>query len=214
MNTEDLIQKLVNEGPQDPMPHPMRQTMIWLLGMLLYLSLFSAYIGLRPDITVKLHQLSFGLEIILLLGLGISSALSAFCLSRPDAHQMPWIKYVPFIFLLLWVMTAFTGTSEQVNLQNIVHSMSLSHFDCPFYIIMFSVPPGIALFIFVRMGVTTQCYWAGSMATLSVTSFGYILMRLIEPSDDPVHLIVWHALPIIVICMFGMFFGKFILKWR
>jgi len=214
MNTEDLIQKLVNEGPQKPMPHPMQQTMIWLLGMLTYLLLFSLYSGFRSDISEKLSELSYIFEMILLLGLGITAALSAFCLSRPDGHQMPWLKYVPFGFLLVWTMTAFSGSTEQISLQNLVHSMSLSQFDCPLYIILFSVPPGIALFFLVRMGVTTQCYWAGSMATLSVTTFGYLLMRLIEGNDNPIHLIVWHALPIMIICLIGMVFGKILLTWR
>jgi len=214
MKTEDLIQQLVNEGPQKPMPHPMRQTMVWLLGMLVYLILITMYIGFRPDINQKLGEISYTFEFILLLGLGITSALSAFCLSRPDGHQMPWLKFVPFGFLLVWIITAFSGMSEQINLENLAHSMALNHFDCPSYIAIFSIPPGMALFFLVRMGVTTQCYWAGSMATLSVTSFGYLLMRLIEPNDNPAHLIVWHALPIMLICMLGMIIGRLVLKWR
>jgi len=41
-----------------------------------------------------------------------------------------------------------------------------------------------------------------------------MLMRLIEQNDNPAHLIVWHALPIMLMCMAGMMIGKFALKWR
>jgi len=214
MDTDQLIQKMISEGTKKPLPHPMRQTMLWLIGTLLYLSILGVHNGLRADIDVKLYDPFYLCEIVFLFGIGISSALAAFCLSRPDAHQKPWIKYVAFALILPWIISAFAGASGEITLANLFHSMTLGQFDCPWHIALFSVPPGIAIFLIVRMGATIQCCWAGSMATLSVTAFGYMLMRLIEQNDNPAHLIVWHALPIMLMCMAGMMIGKFALKWR
>ncbi|KAA3640479.1 MAG: DUF1109 domain-containing protein [Proteobacteria bacterium] len=214
MKTENLIQKLIDEGPQKPMPHPIKQTTYWLLGMMFYLLIFSGFAGLRADITEKFLSLHFVIELILIVTIGIFSALSAFCLARPDGQQLPGLKIVPFALIVMWLLLTFSSSGDLVNGQNLVHSISLRQFDCPLHIALFSLPPGIALFLFVRMGATTQFYWAGSMATLSVTSFGYLLMRLIEPNDNLAHLIIWHILPIMVICLFGMIIGKLILKWR
>lgn len=50
------------------------------------------------------------------------------------------------------------------------------------------------------------------MATLSVTALGYMRMRLIEQNDNPAYLIVWHALPIMLMCAAGMIIGKFALN--
>ena len=214
MDTEQLIQQMVDEGAQKPLPHPMYQTMLWLTGTFVYLGAFAAYNGLRADIGEKISDLFYVSELVLLLGIGISSALAALCLSRPDAHQKPWIKYVPFALIVPWMISACAGATDQITFANIFHSMTLGQFDCPWHIALFSVPPGIAIFLIVRLGATVQCCWAGSMATLSVTALGYMLMRLIEQNDNPAHLFVWHALPIMLMCLAGMMIGRFALKWR
>jgi hypothetical protein len=214
MKTENLINKLIDEGPKKPLPHPLKQTFYWLIGIVIYLILFATYNGFRSDITEKLREIPYVIEIILLFGIGTSSALTTLCLSRPDGHQMPWLKLVPFGFILLGVIAAFIGSTAEISVHNFAHSMTLKQFNCPMDIILFSALPGMALFFIVRIGITIQCCWAGTMATLSVTSFGYLLMRLIEPIDNPAHLIVWHVMPIIMICILGMMIGKLVFKWR
>lgn len=214
MKTERLIQLLSDEGPKKPMLHPMIQTLLWLFAMFLYILLFAGYTGLRPDFAEKFFNANYFIELLLLIGIGVSSAWTAFCLARPDGHQIPGLKLISFMFVLLWIVIAFSGTLNQINSQEIIQSMSLKQFDCPAHIALFSLPPGIALFLFIRTGVTTQFYWAGAMATLSVTSMGYLLMRIIEPNDNPAHLIIWHALPIIAISLLGIMMGKLVLKWR
>ena len=213
MDTEQLIQSMLDEGPRKPLPHPMKQTMYWLVGTLVYLGLFTGYMGFRGDIAVKLSQPTYLIELVLLFGLGVSSALAAFCLSRPDGHQMPWLKFVPLGFVLAWAVTAFSGPAAATNMADLFHSMTLGRFDCVWHILLFSALPGIALFVIARKGSTIQCCWAGTMATLSATSFGYLVMRLLEQNDNPAHLIIWHALPIMLMCLVGMLLGKFALKW-
>ena len=212
MDTEQLIQSMLDEGPRKPLPHPMIQTLFWLVGTLVFLALFAGYLGLRGDFADKLSEPLYVIELFLLSGLGVSSALAAFCLSRPDGHQMPWLKFVPLGFVLAWAIVAFSG-SAAINIGELFHSMTLGRFDCVWHILMFSALPGVALFWIVRKGATIQCRWAGTMATLSAASFGYLLMRLLEQNDNLAHLLVWHALPIMLMCMVGMLLGKFTLKW-
>jgi hypothetical protein len=213
IDTDQLIQNMLDEGPQKPLPHPMWQTSLWLLATLFYLATLSGYFGLRGDIAEKFSEPSYFIDILLLFGLGIFSTFAALCLSRPDGYQMPRLKFVPIGFILAWAILAFGGSAE-INVANIFHSMSLGQFDCLWHILLFSTPPGLALFLIVRKGATIQYCWAGTMATLSATAFGYLLMRLIEQNDNPVHLIMWHAVPIILMCIVGMIIGKFALKWR
>lgn len=214
MNTEQLIKQLVEEGAQEALPHPMKQTIKWLLVALLYLGGVSLFFGFRADIAVQLSTVSIDLELLFLLAMAVSAALAAFCLSRPDGHQMPWIKYIPFAFLLPWAITAFAGSAGDLQLANILHEMTLNQFGCPWHILLFSVPPGIVMFLALRKGATIRCCWAGLMAAWSVSAFAYMLMRLFEQNDDPAHLLVWHVFPIVLICIAGMMIGKFALRWR
>lgn len=213
MDTNSLIDKLVKEGAQKPLPNPFMQALIWMGGTIAYLSALSFYFGLRSDMAEKLGDVIYLLEIALLFLMAVSASIAALCLSRPDSYQMPFIKYVPFGFLIVWAFTAFAA-SDGLSLDNMFHAMTLGQFDCPKDIALFSLPPALAIFMVVRKGATIQCCWAGSMATLAVTAFAYLCMRLIEQNDNPAHLIVWHALPIMLMCALGMMAGKFLLRWR
>ena len=212
MNTDQLIDNLVAEGAQKPLPHPMKQALFWIIGTLVYLAAFSVYKGFRVDIAVKFAEPLYIAELVFMSLTAISAAWAALCLSRPDCYQMPWIKYVPFDFLVLWAAVAFLG-SESLNGAHIFHTVALCQFDCPWNIFLFSLPPGIALFFLIRKGAPIQLYWAGSMATLSVTAFGYLSMRLVEMNDNPAHLLVWHALPVMVMSIAGILAGKYTLRW-
>ena len=213
MSTDALIADMVAKGAHKPLLHPMKQMAYWLSGVAAYLALVSSYSGFRTDITQKLAEPVYVLELALLFLMAFSAALAALCLSRPDCHQMPRIRYVPFVFLFFWAMTAFAGASD-LSLTSICDTFGLGQIDCFWHILLFSVPPGIAMFLIIHKGAPVECCWAGTMATWSVTSFGYLGMRLIEMTDNPSHLIVWHALPIMITCMVGMIIGKYALRWR
>ena len=213
MNTQQLIDNLVAEGAHKPLPHPVMQALFWLTGTLVYLAALSGYNGFRTDIAGKFADTFYFAEAALMSLTAMSAALAALYLSRPDCRQTPWIKFVPIVLLVLWAAVAFTE-AEMLNAKNILYTVTLCQFDCPWHIFLFSAPPGIALFFIIRMGAPIQCYWAGSMATLSVTAFGYLCMRLVEMNDNPAHLLVWHTLPVMMMCCAGMMAGKYALRWR
>lgn len=212
MSTDDLIQTLAAKGARKPLPHLMLQALWWLAGTIVYLAALSGYNGFRADIMAKLASSAFVLELALLFSLAFSAALAALCLSRPDGHQMPWVKYLPFGFTAAWATATFSGSTD-LSWATLFHSATLGQFDCPWHIALFSVPPGIAIFLIVRRGAPIQCCWAGGMVALSVTAFGYLCMRLVEQNDNPAHLIIWHAVPIMVMCVLGMMAGRFALRW-
>ena len=214
MKTQKLIHNFVEEGPARPLKHPLFQALLWMSGLLMYLLVFIYFDGFRPNLMEKLQNPGFIFELLVLCLLGGTASLAAFCLSRPDSFQMPWVKYLPLTLVFVWALTAFIGAGDEIAIRNLLHSMTLGQFDCPYHILLFSCVPGIVIFVLIRMGAAIHYYWAGFMATLSVTSLAYLFMRLVEDNDNPAHLIVWHALPIILMCLIGMYAGRYALKWR
>ena len=212
MNTDRLIDKLVAEGAKKPLPHPMKQAMFWLIGTLMYLAAFSVYMGFRADIATKFAETLYIADIVFMSLTAMSAGWAALCLSRPDGCQMPWIKYIPFDFLVLWAAVAFLG-AENLNGAKILNTVTLCQFDCTWHILLLSLPPGIVLFLLIRKGAPVQLYWAGIMATMSVTAFAYVCMRVLEMNDSPAHLLVWHALPVMIMSLVGMLAGKYTLRW-
>lgn len=214
METQRLIKTFVEEGAAAPLIHPVYQALLWMSGLCLYLLIFMYFDGFRPNLMQKLQNPGFIFELVILCLLGGSASLAAFCLSRPDSFQLPWVQYLPFLLFFVWGVTAFIGAGDEIAISNLLHSMTLGQFDCPWHILFFSCVPGIVIFVLIRMGASIHYYWAGFMATFSVTSLAYLFMRLVEDNDNPAHLIVWHALPIFLMCLLGMYAGRYALKWR
>lgn len=208
-----LVADMVAEGAKKPLPHPFKQLALWLIVVAAYSIPVFAYSGFRADIAQKLTEPVYILELALLFLITFSATFAALCLSRPDCHQMPRIRYIPFGLLFFWAITAFAGASD-ISWTNICSTVSLGQVDCLWHILLFSALPVIAMFLVIRKGAPTECCWAGTTATWSVTSLAYLYMRLVEMTDNPLHLIVWHALPIVMMCMVGMIAGKYALRWR
>jgi hypothetical protein len=213
MNTNELIRRFIDEGAGRPLLHPMQQSALWIAGILAYLFIFLFFDGFRPGIAEKLALPGFMIELVMLFLVATSASFAAFCLSRPDGFQLPWIKFMPIPLLFIWAVVAFANEGDNLSLSILWNSIGLGQFDCPLHILLFSILPGVVIFFLVRMGATIRYYWAGAMSTLSVTAFAYLFMRLVENNDNPAHLIIWHALPISLICLVGMFAGRKAFRW-
>ncbi len=213
MNTEDIIHQITDEGASRPLLHPAQQSILWLIGINVYLLIFLFFDGFRPDVMDKLNSSAFLIELFMLFIIGMSATFAAFCLSRPDDFQMPWIKYLPFPLLLIFAVYVFFSAGEHLQINNLINSVALVEIHCPIHILGFSLVPAIVIFILVRMGAAIRYYWAGIMSILSVTAFAYLFMRLVENNDNPAHLFVWHALPILLLCVIGMLIGRKTLRW-
>jgi hypothetical protein len=213
MDTDSFISTLAAEGPPKPMLALPAQMALWLAGTILWLAVFALHGGLRPDLAHKLNEIYYPPELMLLFGLGVTSAIAALCLSRPDSYQIRWIRFAPFLFLVLWALTAVLNM-DPMKSSSFGLALNDAHFDCIGCILAFAVPPGLAMFLMVRHGAPVNSLWAGGMAAGSVAAFAYLGMRVVEQNDNPFHLLIWHALPVLVLCAAGMLAGKIFLRWK
>ena len=165
MDNNFFINQLVEEGARKSLPHPVKQTALWLAGTAVYLGLLIAYEGLRPDLAAKLADTRYIPELITLTLSAISAAFAAICLSRPDQYQIRHVYKFSLSFLMLWAVTAFWGNPD-LNWDVMKQAPGLAAYDCVKCIICMSFPPGLAMFWLVRKGTPTKFYWAGAMATL------------------------------------------------
>ena len=213
MDTDNFIDNLVTQGAHKPMPSVLKQAALWLILSALWLAIMIAHAGLRPDLADKLAQPFYIPELILLLVVAITAALTALCLSRPDGLQIKWIKFAPFGFLIAWAIAAFFDMAP-MGTPRLTEIMDPRQFDCVGCILTCCLPPAIAMFFIVRMGAPTHSGQAGAIAAFSATALAYFCMRLIEANDHPLHLLIWHALPVLILSLVGLLAGKAFLRWK
>ncbi len=213
-NLDHLISKLSGEGPRKPLAAPAIRILPWLGVALAYLLIASVMKGFRYDLDDKLVNPFFWTEIALLAATGISAAFAAAYLSEPDVHGKPNMRFLPlFFFIPLTAYIVFQQWMPEFTGANLMHAINHAAWHCAGFIFVFSVPPGVLLFWMMRKAATVRVYWAAGMATLSVTSFAYLVMRFVEPTDDAMHLLLWHALPALLVALTGIALGRLALRW-
>ena len=213
VDTDSFIRTLAAEGARKPMPRLSRQVVLWAAMTLVWLAAMLWHDGLRPDLTQKLREPAYAFELVLLALLGLSAALAALALSRPDENQLPWARFAPLGLMAAWAVTAWLDMGPATP-PALTRAMNERHFDCVACIAIFSLPPGLFLFLLVRHGAPIRSAWAGGMAAGAVTAFAYLLMRLQESNDNPFHLLIWHALPVLALGLAGLVAGHLFLRWK
>lgn len=214
--TSTLIDSLVESGAQKPMAEPRLQAALWFALIVGYMGIYMAIIGFRPDLAQKIGDPRYLIELGLLGCISASALYSAFCLARPDAYQSSHLhQYMPLWLFVVWCAVVFAcGPSSSMSVDTFAYSITLAQYDCVKCIVVFSVPLAAALFFMIRRGAVIYTARAGGMAALAVTAFAYICLRLEEPMDDPTHLILWHGLPILLLCLCAALLGTRVFRWR
>ena len=209
-NIDELIGKLAQDAAVvKPAPHPYVLSLKWMGWAAAYLILSLALSGLRPDLMSKLHEPLFVAEIAALLGMFISTSISAALLAFPDLHQKRGVAFMPvamFALFVLFIALAWHADSPPAPLP--VHS-----FECTLSILLVSLLPAAWTLYAMRKFASTHYRWAGSIALLSAFSVGALWLRLHEVNDSILHLVEWHYLPMIACGIAGLWLGKKFLKW-
>lgn len=205
-----LITRLARHAPAvQPAPHPFVLGFGWVAVAALYLAISLMISGTRPVLLLALQNLWFAAEVAALLGLFISTSLSAALLSYPDLHQMRRIAFSPiaaFAIFALVIFLAWQADNPPAPLP--AHSVA-----CTLSIAAFSLLPAVWMFYAMRKFASTHLYLAGGAALLFAFSLGALWLRLHEQNDSITHVIQWHYLPLVGFGIIGMWLGKVLLKW-
>ena len=209
-NIDELITKLAQDtATVKRAPHPFVLSIEWMAVAALYLVVSLMISGTRHDLLAELHHPWFAAEIAALVGIFISTSLSAALLSYPDLHQMRRIAFAPVVtFALFVVVMLLAWQADNPPAPLPVHS-----FECTISITLVSLLPALWIFYVMRKFASTHTHWAGGIAVLFSFSIGALWLRLYEQNDSITHVIEWHYLPMIAFGIIGMWLGKVVLKW-
>lgn len=209
-NIDDVVAKLAQDAHAvKPAPHPFKLSLQWVGAAALYLALSLALSGLRPQLNEKLHNPWLAAEVAALLVILIVTALSAALLSYPDLYQKRRLAYAPAVAALLFVaIMFFAWRADSPPAPLPVHSL-----ECTLSIALMTLLPAAWTFYSMRQFASTHARLAGSVALLSAFSVGALWLRLHEANDSIAHVVIWHYLPVLGVCLLGLWLGKVLLKW-
>lgn len=206
MKSNELIHSLTtNLKPVKTIKYGLKEHSIVLLAGVFSVLAGIAITGIRVDIQNVALTASFITQTITLLLLAILSTIAAMQMSIPSLKKSVSLKIVAAA-LIFWAVTIL------YLLINSKSPFAGWGFSCAQEIVINSIIPAATIFFITRKSATLDRSSVGWLALTAGASFGALATQLSCSMNDPLHLIVWHTLPVFIVGLFGMAIGKFIIK--
>lgn len=212
MKTEELIQSLANDAPAvSRLRHPAVRAMMWMVGSLIYMATLVWLIGPRADLSERLADTRFIVEIGATFLTSLFAAAAAFCAGCPG--RPIWERFAPFPFLAIWLASLGEGCWQQW-VQHGSGSLSLGvDLVCFQAIFLVSLMPALAILFMVRQGAPLAPMSTVGLATLSATALGAATLRFFHLQDVGLMLVVWQFGSVIILTFVGFLIGRWLLRW-
>ncbi len=214
LKTSDLINNLSSEvKPLQPLKKPAYWITQLVLLTVIYYLVAQSFLGFRADISEKFLQISFIIEIVLMLLLLLSCLVCAILTIYPDNYQKSYLLKIPYLILLViagFLIIEFY-TQPLNELQNI--NIFQHTFECSLCIAKIAIIPVFYFFYILHKGANLHYFQAGILVVIVSSVIGYLALRMSEKNDFLPHLLIWHYLPILIFSVIGVMVSKKVLPW-
>ena len=214
MESNDFIKRLsLGLKPIRPLPRPRVRFVYWLSASVFATGATLFYLGVRSDIKDAMSDWEFIIQNSLLLLMSVMAALGAFIMSVPGERQSKHRWYVPLILGGVLATILVVSTCEGYNQGNMRAWFPGSGFSCLVSMAILSAFPGTLLFVMLRRAAPLQLSVSGCCAFLAVTSMASLSANIHCAGNVPMHILVWHFLPVLAMALVGGWLGRWLLRW-
>lgn len=215
METVELIRILARTArPVKRLPSPGLRVLVWLTLSLAYAGAVLLAVGARPDIAEKLGETRFLVETGAAFATAVLAAMAAFCASCPGHLRLE--RLAPLPALLLWLASLGKGSWEawvQAGPNGHMIAADLLCFSCFLGILLISAVPGALTLAMIRQGAPMAPAVTMALAALAVTSLGVAVLRLLDPQDASMAVLVWQFGSVVLLSALGALSGRWLLRW-
>jgi hypothetical protein len=201
-NTDQLIDRLVAEcSPVRRLFDPRRRGAWWVALALVCVGLGVSYFGIRSDLPGAMTFLPFLIRIGLLVATMWLSVVTALQLSVPGADQRAWTRWWPLLFL--GALVAVTG-AELVMMAVVGDAGApLYGWRCVRKLTFVGVLPALGAIVLIRRGAPLDPAWTALLGLVAAGAAGALTSEIACPVRFPMHVMLWHVLPIAVYAVIG-----------
>lgn len=211
MQTDDLIRELAADAhPVRRLPSWLHRGALWLSVALLCGVVVTVGVGARRDLTEVVWTPAYLFEAALLLVTALSAAAGALILSVPGAERSRLVRWLPIVAgtaALLWIagesLVAASDPTARVG----------PAWWCIERTLLVGLLPGIVLFLMIGRAAPLRAAWAGLLALLATGAIGVLGTNVMCGVDRPMHLLVWHVGPMVLLAAAGAGIGASVLDW-
>lgn len=207
MATNDVIDALVRDlEPVSPLSLPRVRLRRWMMASVAVGAASVAVIGRRGDLATTVFAQPFQAHVAFLALAAVSSAAAAMALAIPGEPVGMWRRAAPAVALGAWL--AWLAGELMPLAAAGGAAWPAAGWGCVAKAFAIGATPGLILAIMVGRGAPTDVRATVTFAALAAAAVGALGVELTCPLDGPMHLLLWHAGPVMVVVLLAALFGR------
>jgi hypothetical protein len=204
MATSDVIAELVRDlRPVRPLPVPRVRVAQWVAVAAARAAAVVVGLGVRPDLSTAAVTVAFQAHVVFLMAAAAGSAAAALSLAVPGERQPRWLRATPIAATLAWGGWLAAELMTHAAAGGGVWPISPG-WGCVAKAFAVAIVPGGALAAMVVRAAPLDWRAPVALAALAGTAVGALGVEVTCPLDNPMHLLLWHAAPVLVTVLAAM----------
>jgi hypothetical protein len=212
VNTDQLIERLVADvKPVRRLLDPLQRAALWVAVALVCVTLGLLHFGVRRDIATAWYDVSFLLRLALLASTMWLAVIAAFRLAVPGRDTRAWSRWWPIIGLSVLVALA----AGEVVAGALVGEMGspMRAWTCVRKVAFVGTLPAILAIVLIQRAQAIEPKWTALLGVLAAGAAGALTSELACPIRAPIHIMLWHVLPVALSAGIGVLAGSALLAW-
>jgi hypothetical protein len=211
VKTDELIDRLVADAkPVRPLMSPSRRAALWAGAAGICVTLGVLHFGLRHDAGDAWHRAGVVLRILLLAATMWLAVVTAFRLSVPGHDLRAWSRWWPLGALA--ALVALVGAEVLAAALFSDMGSPLRSWMCVRKGALGGAAPAVLAMILIQRGAAIEPRWAALLGVLAAGAAGALTSEIACPIHAPLHILLWHILPVAASGVLGAILG--VLFWR
>jgi len=207
MAADDLINALVRDlEPVVPLARPRIRLWRWMMASVVVGAASVAVLGRRGDLGGAVFTPPFQAHVLFLILATVSSAGAALALAIPGEPVKSWRRGAPVLALGAWV--AWLAGELLPLAASGGAAWPAAGWGCVAKAFVIGVTPGLLLAVMVGRGAPSDGRGTVTFAALAAAAVGALGVELTCPLDGAMHLLLWHAGPVMVVVLLAALFGQ------
>jgi len=212
VNTDQLISTLVADvKPVRRLLDPLQRATLWVAVALVCVSLGLLHFGVRRDLASAWHDVTFILRLILLASTMWLAVVAAFRLAVPGRDTRAWSRWWPIIGVA--ALVALAGGEVVTGALFGDMGSPLRAWTCVRKVAFVGAVPATLAVILIQRAEAVEPKWTALLGVLAAGAAGALTSELACPIRAPIHIMLWHVLPVALSAGIGAVVGSILLAW-
>ena len=213
MTTDEVVSTLVRDlKPVSPLPAPNVRAGGWGAIVAVAGGVAAAAFGLRPDLAHAVTTLNFQAHTgFLVLATAVAGG-AALLLAIPGERLARARQFVPMAAAGCWIAWLMVELASAVGRSPAAWTIDFG-WGCVGKAMTIAAVPSAALLLMVGRGASVETRRAVTFAALASAGVGALGVEVTCPNTDAMHLLIWHAGPIVTLPLVAAVAGTPLFVW-